>query len=381
MNYFFQCITIGSIWIIVFTISAVLLASVIITPVYATKTIEVTKDVDVRKDLMSKTLTDLTIYKKIFPDLINDIKLDPTNKNQAKFIVGASGITREADVKSTISSDGSFTVDIVSGELKGSKIVTTLKERYGFDGTPNGGTTVKTKLILEYGFLVSLVMPDDSTIENNVGDGFYKVGQYVKVQYPQKKQQLVNVDYKKNTTPKLEAAKKLDPQKEAKKIQLTTQTKPIQKETAKILDFEKEAVKPQPTVPKIQSIQKISEQAKVETVKPTQKQPSFIALDPLPSTAKIGDVIVFSGRLHLLDANPEGATIYIKDEDPFGADDFMAGGIVDSSGRFNISWTVKNMDIDSVADIYAVFEGSDIHPRLTTCSVDCTNTIQLATLR
>lgn len=359
-----------------------LLASVIITPVYATKTIEVTKEVDVRKDLLAKTLADLTIYKKIFPALINDVKLDPTNKNQAKFIIEALG-TRETDIKSTVSPEGTFTVDIISGDLKGSKIIITLKERHGFDGTPGGGTTVKTKLILEYGFLVSLALipVDDSEIENAVGNGFYEVGQYIKVQYPQQKQQLVNVEYKKNTVPKLEAAKKLDPQKEAKKIQLATQIKPIKKEVAKILNFEKEAMRPQPIIPKTPRVQKDLESPKVEPAKPAQKESSFIILDPLPSATKIGDVVVFSGTLHLFGANPEGATVYIKDEDPFGEDDFMAGSIVDSSGRFNISWTVKNMDVDSIADVYAVFEGSNIHPRLTTCGTGCTNTVQLATLR
>lgn len=170
---------------------------------------------------MSKTLTDLTNYKKIFPALIKDVKIDPSNKNHAKFVIEAQG-TREADIRSTILPDGTFTVDIISGELKGSRIITTLKERYGFDGTPNGGTTVTTKLILEYGYLVkvALFFVGDSEIQNAVGNGFYDLGKYIKTQYPQQKQQLVNVDYKNNVPPKLEAAKKLDPKKEAQKIQL-----------------------------------------------------------------------------------------------------------------------------------------------------------------
>lgn len=366
-------------------ISISLLTSTIITPAYADRTIEITKKVDVRKDLFEKTLTDLTSYKKIFPSLIKDVKINPSNKNQAKFVIEAQG-TREADIKSTVKPDGAFVIEILSGDLKGSKITTTLKETFGFDGSQNGGTVVKTKLSLETSFLVSVALSfvKDSEIQTGVGDGFYELGQYIKVQYPQPKEALqTKADYKEKSTtvPKLEAAKKLDPQKEAKKTQLDAQAKPIKKETAKVLDLEKETVKPQPTIPKIKSVQKTPEPAKVETVKPTQKQPSFITLDPLPTTAKIGNVIIFSGKLHLLGTNPQGATVYIKDEDPFGGDDIMAFGIADSTGKFSIRWTVQNMDVDSVADVYAVFEGSDIHPRLTTCGVDCMDTVQLATFR
>lgn len=108
------------VWLVALTISISLFVSVIITPVYAARTVEVTKEVGVKKELMEKTLSDLTSYKKVFPAMIKDVKVDPSDKTKAKFIVDAMG-TREANVKSTIK-DGVFTVDIVSGELKGSKM-------------------------------------------------------------------------------------------------------------------------------------------------------------------------------------------------------------------------------------------------------------------
>ena len=114
-------------------------------------------------------------------------------------------------------------VEILSGDLKGTKIITTLKERIGFDGTPKGATTVKTKLMLETSFWISLALSfvGDSEIKNAVGDGFYDLGEYVKVKYPQETTK---------KTPKLEAAKALEPAKEAIKPQTTSsqnqQTKP-----------------------------------------------------------------------------------------------------------------------------------------------------------
>lgn len=357
-----------------------------IVPVYATRVIDVTKEVDVKKSLLEKTLTDLTSYKKIFPSLIKDVKVDPSNKNQAKFVVEAQG-TKEADIKSTVKPDGTFVVEILSGDLKGSKIVTTLKERVGFDGTPNGATTVKTKFYLETSMLVSFALSfvGDGQIEEAVGNGFYDLGQYIKVQYPQPKQQQVKVDYKEKptTTPKLEAAKKLDLEKEKLKVTKTQKTVP-KYEAAKKLDASKKpqelssSIQNTEPMPEIKEAQKL---IKKEIVQAAPKIKSYsIKLDPFLRAAHIGDTITFSGTLELMGVNPKGATIYIKDEDPLG-DDFMAAGLVDSTGRFYIQWTVRNMDVDSVADVYAVFEGTDVHPRLTTCGNSCVNTIQLETIR
>ncbi|HSA98066.1 MAG TPA: hypothetical protein VLF17_03210 [Candidatus Nitrosotenuis sp.] len=359
-----------------------LLASVAVTPAYATRTIEVKKEVDVKKDLLAKQLADLTGYKKIFPAFIKDVKTDPSDKSRAKFIVEAQG-TREADVKSTVKPDGTFIVEILSGDLEGSKITTTLKERAGFDGSPNGATIITTNLSLETSFLVSIALSfvDDSQIQQAMGNGFYELGQFIKAQHPQSKEaSQVKVGYSEKPSakvPKLESAKQLDLQKEAEKFQVT----PATKQSAKTLDFEKESKKTmtKPKTDKITSLQK-APVPQTES-KPPVSQGSFISLDKFPTSARIGDTVMFSGKLHLSGTNPEGATVYIKDEDPLGADDFMAAGIVDSAGRFHIPWTVKNMDADSVADVYAVFEGSDVHPRLTTCGVYCADTIPLATLR
>lgn len=164
-------------------------------------------------------------------------------------------------------------------------------------------------------------------------------------------------------------------------MQTSKETKKIQ--PVQTISEKREAAKKLVTERKSQT--KPAEIASVRQELVTQPKPkpdlsgTFIRLDPFPTTVRIGDVMVFSGTLHLDGTNPEGATIYVKDEDPFGGDDFLASGTVDSSGRFYISWTVKNMDADSVADVYAVFEGTDIHPRLTTCGSDCSDTMQLAT--
>ena len=97
------------------------------------------------------------------------------------------------------------------------------------------------------------------------------------------------------------------------------------------------------------------------------KYGGFISLDHFPNSAKVGDVITFSGTLNLDGFNTEGAVVYIKDEDPGTGDDLLATGYVDGSGRFSANWFANYADVDSTVDVYAVFEGNDLLYRLTTC--------------
>ncbi|MHA7734251.1 hypothetical protein [Nitrosopumilus sp. S6] len=113
-----------------------------------------------------------------------------------------------------------------------------------------------------------------------------------------------------------------------------------------------------------------------------------ITLNPFPSSATVGDVITFSGNLDLNQGSPYGAVVYIKDEDPLNPDDLLATAYVDSFGKFSATWFVTNVDEDSVADIYAVFEGNDVLYRLTTCDkgptlafgASCQYTVPLRTI-
>ena len=97
------------------------------------------------------------------------------------------------------------------------------------------------------------------------------------------------------------------------------------------------------------------------------KHGGSITLNSFPSSAKVGDTITFSGNLDLNQGSPRGAIVYIKDEDSLNPDDLLATAYVDSFGKFSANWFVTKVDADSVADIYAVFEGNAVLYRLTTC--------------
>jgi hypothetical protein len=189
---------------------------------FGARTIEVTKDVDVQKDLLAKQLADLKSYKEIFPAFVKSVYVD-SDTGRAKFIVETPNRS-EADVQSTILPDGTFVVEILSGDLKGTKITTALKERTGFDGTPNGATTITTRLNLETSWTVSLglsVVRDDK-ISDAIGNGLYDLGQYVK---KQNEPVVQNGAVQNNVAqtpaenvPRLEAARELEPQMEIMRI-------------------------------------------------------------------------------------------------------------------------------------------------------------------
>ena len=92
-----------------------------------------------------------------------------------------------------------------------------------------------------------------------------------------------------------------------------------------------------------------------------------ITLDSIPSSAKVGERVTFSGTLRLEKSDPEGMAVYIKDEDPASEDDLLATAYVDGNGRFSADWIAYYADADNTVDIYAVFEGNDILYRQTTC--------------
>lgn len=91
---------------------------------------------------------------------------------------------------------------------------------------------------------------------------------------------------------------------------------------------------------------------------------SAITLDTIPDSAAFGEIVTLSGTLLLDGYNPEGAIVYIQDEDTLNPDDLLASAYVDSSGRFNTYWIVEDVDFDDTIEIQAVFEGNALHDRL-----------------
>ncbi len=147
---------------------------------YADKELKLEKTEDVKSQVLLETLSDLKSYPQIFPEYIKSVEL--TGQNSAKFNVGSNGIFFDVQTQYSKYPDGSYVVEVTSGDLKGSKITTTLQKTWGFDGTPNGGTIVNMKISLQTSGMLSLLAPSipDQAILSNLGAGLDKFSSYAK---------------------------------------------------------------------------------------------------------------------------------------------------------------------------------------------------------
>jgi hypothetical protein len=153
---------------------------IIVQPAYADKELSLKKTVDVKSQVLLDTLSDLQSYPKIFPEYIKSVEL--TGENSAKFNVGSNGIFFDVQTQYSKYPDGSYVVEVTSGDLRGSKITTTLQKTWGFDGTSNGGTIVNMEIALQTSGMLSLFassIPDQAVL-SNLGTGLDKFAAYAK---------------------------------------------------------------------------------------------------------------------------------------------------------------------------------------------------------
>jgi hypothetical protein len=386
------------------------LLGIFTTPAFAdTVSLVIEKPLDVNKQSLVKIISNLKEYKNIFPD-IKSIDWIDQEKNIARITAQHGIVNVELPVKFMVQPDGKFVLEIQSGSYQGSRLIMTLTERSGFDGTPNAGTTVKAEVTAKIPWFESLLI-GESDIKYGLDKALLGMSQYANEKYPQVKNPTKDLTQKeastsqiksekkvttkelvtaKKTDLKKEAAQKLDPKKEAEKKlkqkdtgisekqksdlakQIQTSKEKVEKTTkqkeggyAGVSGGEKTNLEEQLALAK----RKVEQAAKVVI--------PHIILDPLPSSVNAGSIVTFSGTLYLSDI-PQGAIVYIKDEDPFDSDDLLVGAYVQSNGKFSVNWIARNVDVDSVADIYAVFEGLyPNYPRLATCDSSCTDTIKL----
>lgn len=133
-----------------------------------------------KSQALLETLSNIQNYPQIFPEYIKSVEL--TGTDTAKLNVGSNGIFFDVQTQYTQNPDGSYVVEVISGDLKGSKIITTLQKTWGFDGTPDGGTTVNMDMVLQTSGMLSLLAPSipDQAILSNLDSGLDKFASYAK---------------------------------------------------------------------------------------------------------------------------------------------------------------------------------------------------------
>ena len=78
---------------------------------------------------------------------------------------------------------------IISGDLKGSKIVTTLEKTWGYDGTPNTGTILSMDMSLQVsGLLAFLGIIDKDLVQYSIDSSLSRMIDYSKGEIQEVKQ-------------------------------------------------------------------------------------------------------------------------------------------------------------------------------------------------
>lgn len=142
------------------TPAAIILITVLVTSfgsnASAAKVIVIEKTVDVPKESLQKTLTNVEGYTTIFPKNVRSVKLikQENEGGLAKIDVGANGFFVTAGIMHIKRGINSDELRVISGDFKGTRILTSLEKTWGYDGTPEMGTKVKVVMLLNVsGFL------------------------------------------------------------------------------------------------------------------------------------------------------------------------------------------------------------------------------------
>ena len=164
-------------------------------PAFADRSITFEKVVDIDKNTLQESLTDLNSLPKIFPKNVKSVESQTTDeKNSAKVTFGLNGLSINSEIEVTELQNRNI-LEIVSGDLKGTRLTTVLQETWGFDGTPNQGTVVKMKMILQTSGLLSLVgLASDDDINYSLDKSLIDIVSYVKSSEKVSKQDNENSD-------------------------------------------------------------------------------------------------------------------------------------------------------------------------------------------
>ena len=131
--------------------------------VFADRNINYEKILDIEKDALETVFEDLEILPKIFPDFVKSVESNHNdNKKVAKIELNLNGFHFYPIVEYSNPFDGTHLIQVTSGDLRGTKINTSLEKTWGFDGTANKGTIVNMQLDLKQSGLSSIlgIIPD-----------------------------------------------------------------------------------------------------------------------------------------------------------------------------------------------------------------------------
>jgi len=125
---------------------------------FADRNINYEKTLDIDKESLETVFEDPKILPKIFPDFVKAVESNTNDKNMvAKIELNLNGFHFYPKVQYSKPFDGTHLIQVISGDLRGTKINTSFEKTWSFDGTPNQGTIVNMQLDLHQSGLSSIL--------------------------------------------------------------------------------------------------------------------------------------------------------------------------------------------------------------------------------
>lgn len=152
-----------------------------ISPAFADEHTTFQKILDVPKSNLQDTLIDVRNYEMVFPDFVRSVDVLEKTENGAlaELSMGFGVIPLQVRVEHNIVNEDTHELNVLSGDLKGTQITTTLKKTWGFDGLPEKATVVDIDMSLEVsGFLGLMGIIDESLVHYALDSSLYSLQEY-----------------------------------------------------------------------------------------------------------------------------------------------------------------------------------------------------------
>ena len=140
--------------------------SLIPAQVYAERIISIEKTLPTEREKLVKIFSDLQVYPQVLPENIQSSTLLSEEENISKMTFKFEFITMDADIKYQSTFPDKITLEVVSGDLKGTTLTGILTDVEYSQGRM--GTSVKTDLDLKISWYLSLLTSfvSDENIES-----------------------------------------------------------------------------------------------------------------------------------------------------------------------------------------------------------------------
>jgi hypothetical protein len=154
-----------------------------IPPSYADRIITIQKVSNVNESALLGALSNVSEYPQIFPDNVKYVKILDNNTKLVEMNAGINGIFFDTEAICTTDANGNYVLQVVSGDLNGTTMTTTLQPTWGFQGQKDGGTIANINLDVKTSGVLSWMLNfvPDSTVSDALNYGFDKFIEYIQM--------------------------------------------------------------------------------------------------------------------------------------------------------------------------------------------------------